>query len=539
MTAADRYPSFRAPQANREVLCVPRWSTLRKTVPQQRATVDDATILLAGIPLNEVASDARRQLLADAHVYTNVNRELDEDQLPEVPIVVTGHQPELVHPGVWLKNFAASQLADAVGGVAVSLVIDSDLCRAASIRVLSGSIDQPEVTDVSFDLPLADMPYEQRAIADPPTWRSFGDRVQAATAPLVGDPLIGGWWPDVISAAETTPEIGYAIAQARHRLETDWGNRTLELPQSHVCQTRPFRLFALHLLAHAADFRESYNDALRDYRQAHRLRNAAQPLPNLAAVDGWLETPFWIWTDEDPTRRPLYSRRAASSLLLSDRGQWQAALPPYDAGGSSAAIDCLAAWEHSGIKIRTRALATTLYTRLLLADTFIHGIGGAKYDQVTNELCRRFLGVELPQYITLSGTLQLPIEHQSIPRDRMSKLKQLTRQLRFHPEKHLASGTLSSADQTKLEHWKAIKNQWVQTPKTIDNAAERHAQITAANEALYPHLHAQHDKYERELAVIVSQTRKNQLLESREFPFCLYPRDYLQDFLLDFSSRMP
>ena len=30
---------------------------------------------------------------------------------PDIPLIVTGHQPELFHPGVWVKNFAASAIA--------------------------------------------------------------------------------------------------------------------------------------------------------------------------------------------------------------------------------------------------------------------------------------------------------------------------------------------------------------------------------------------------------------------------------------------
>ena len=36
-----------------------------------------------------------------------------------------------------------------------------------------------------------------------------------------------------------------------------------------------------------------------------------------------------------------------------------------------------------GIKLRSRALTTTMFVRLFLADAFLHGIGGAKYDEVT------------------------------------------------------------------------------------------------------------------------------------------------------------
>ena len=58
-------------------------------------------------------------------------------------------------------------------------------------------------------------------------------------------------------------------------------------------------------------------------------------------------------------------------------------------------------------KVRTRALTTTLFARLFLGDLFIHGIGGAKYDELGDEVARGFLGAPPPPFLTLSLTLWL------------------------------------------------------------------------------------------------------------------------------------
>ena len=73
------------------------------------------------------------------------------------PLVLSGHQPELVHPGVWYKNFLLGQLAERVGGVGIHLLIDSDLCRVASIRVPTGTPDEPRVESVPLDQPAAEV----------------------------------------------------------------------------------------------------------------------------------------------------------------------------------------------------------------------------------------------------------------------------------------------------------------------------------------------------------------------------------------------
>ena len=52
-----------------------------------------------------------------------------------------------------------------------------------------------------------------------------------------------------------------------------------------------------------------------------------------------------------------------------------------------------------------------MYARLFLCDLFIHGIGGGKYDEVTDNIIRRYYGVEPPAYLVLSATLHLPLPH--------------------------------------------------------------------------------------------------------------------------------
>jgi hypothetical protein len=273
----------------------------------------------------------------------------------------------------------------------------------------------------------------------------------------------------------------------------------------------------------------------------HRLRSAAQPLPDLSEVEGWIETPFWFWTEKNPTRRPVFVQTTSEGLLLSDRQQWQETLPRSSDGDPQAALQRLQQWQQRGIKLRSRALITTLYARLLLADTFIHGIGGAKYDQVTDSLCQRFFGILPPAFATLSGTLRLPIDHAAVSPARLGELRHSLRELRYHPEAHLDQLELDRADEAvraDVEAWVAQKKRWVQTAKTPSNASERHVQIVAANQALQRWHQGRRTKLEHELVTTTAQTRKNQILESREYPCFLFPRELLREFLLDFSHSI-
>ena len=65
------------------------------------------------------------------------------------------------------------------------------------------------------------------------------------------------------------------------------------------------------------------------------------------------------------------------------------------------------------IRLRTRALTTTMFSRFLLGDLFIHGIGGAKYDELGDEIARRYFGIEPPGFLTVSLTLWLELAPRS------------------------------------------------------------------------------------------------------------------------------
>ncbi len=538
MTPSGRYPQYRAPTGDGQTLCAPPWNETSELLSSNRAQLEARSGELHGRSFLELAQAARAAVLTAAVAYTRSYADVDVAADSDQPLILTGHQPGFVHPGVWLKNFAAARLAQDAYGVAISLVIDSDLCRSTSIRVPAGGVEHPRGEQVAYDQMTAQVPYEERRIADLSTWQSFGSRTSKTIAPLVSDPLIHQWWPEAVGGGQAQGMLAPAMSQTRHQLELAWHAGSLEIPQSLVCRTAPFRWFATALLGSADRFRTAHNEALAEYRQIHRLRNHAQPVPNLAAQDGWTEAPFWIWSSDDPTRRALFVKQTSGQLLLTDRAGWQATLPWRPDGDGASAVERLAEWESHGVKLRTRALVTTMFARLLLADVFIHGVGGAKYDQVTNAICERFFGFQPPPHLTLTGTLRLPISHESVPPDKARQLQQALRNLRYHPEANLELAALAEGDRQRVSQLLEQKHTWVHTTKTADNGATRHRHIVSSNTALAAWTAPQREQLEAELSDSLRQLRANQLLESREYPFCLFPREQLRIFLLDFLSKM-
>jgi len=344
--------------------------------------------------------------------------------------------------------------------------------------------------------------------------------------------MLKAFWPLVVQRASESDNLGACLAQARHQWEAAWGSSTLEVPQSRVCQLESFAWFACHLLGQLPRLRAAYNEALGEYRRVHRIRGAAQPVPDLAADGPWLEAPFWIWTADDPRRRRLFVRRRGAEVVLTDRAQLEVGLPLGEEGELRRAVDRWVDLPRRKIRIRSRALVTTLWARLALGDLFLHGIGGAKYDQVTDALMSRFFGLAPPGFMILSATLLLPIARERVTLDELRRLKQRLRELTYHPERFVdeRSASDSGSGEQPLELI-AAKAQWIGTPQTPHNARTRCREIRSINEDLQPWVAEQRRRLARRLEFAGAALRAESILSSREYSFCLYPEQTLREFL--------
>jgi hypothetical protein len=490
-----------------------------------------------GRSLGDLRRAGRAELLRAAIEYTSSYRDVQVH--PDAQrIFLAGHQPQLFHPGVWIKHFALGRLAELHDAVAINLVIDSDSIRAPSIRVPGGSVERPTAEAVPFDAPGPELPFEERPIVDRSLWNSFGDRVAAQITPLVSKPLVRDFWPLAIARSREGDNLGASLAQARHRWEQQWGLSTLELPQGRVCSLPSSCWFIAHLLAHLPRLWEIYNTSLAEYRKLHHIRSLNHPAPALGAIDNWLEAPFWIWQTSAPNRRRLFVRNGGDELVLSDRQQLELRLPLTPAGELDQAAEMLWGLASQGVKLRTRALLTTLLARVLFSDLFLHGIGGAKYDQLTDVIIRRFLGIDPPEYMIVSATLQLPIPRERPTIEELRRVDRLLRELEFHPERHFPGVGLSSDGSATAAELAREKRRWIEDPPPA-TARERCHRIRAINQALQPVMEPKRQELLVERRELARRLRGEEILASREYAFCLYPAEVLQDFLLAFLPSAP
>lgn len=494
---------------------------------------------LQGRCLSEVANESRRQLIADAKRWTSQYRQVDSHPFdPSAPIFIAGHQPQLFHPGVWFKNFALGALAREHGALAINLLIDSDVARTPNVRVPGGTVREPHLAEVPLDKAGSPVPYEERGIVDREVFSGFGSRAAERIAGLVADPLVRRFWPMAVRRMRQTGNLGASLAQARHQLEGRWGLSTLEVPQSWVCQTEPHAWFVAHLLAQLPRLRTIYNEVVDEYRRVNRIRSKAHPVPNLGQAAGWLEAPFWIWTAADPQRRRLFARHNRHEIVLSDRVGREIALPLSPDGEAGRAVERLMELDREGVRIRSRALITTLWARLVLGDLFLHGIGGAKYDRLTDALVERFFGLEPPDFLVLSATLHLPVARARTTVEDLRAIEHRLRRLTYHPECFI-NGTcdVAAGAGDKVAELIAAKARWIRAAPAPELAPVRYREIRRINEALEPCVAPLREWLLGERSETERSLRAEAVLSGREYAFCLFPEKTLRKFLLSLLPK--
>ncbi len=561
MTTCSRrinYRRLRAPKEDRAAVVEPRLEQTDALLERNLSIRQRNHCTLRGRSLAELSRQAREDLLCEARRWAaeyldqgandepadssrresdpaaepaDSSRRKSERQPaadPTAPIFLAGHQPQLFHPGVWLKNFALGRLAAQHGATAVNLIIDSDTARSTAAVVPGGPPDRPTMETVPFDQPGPVVPYEERRIMDRALLAEFGSRALARLDGLVEQPLLEDYWARVLRRAEQTSNLGACLAQARHELERSWGLASWEVPQSRVCGSEAFCWFAAHLLVELPRFREVYNASVHEYRRVHRIRNAAQPVPDLAADGPWHEAPLWVWTAEDPRRRHVFARHASGGVVLSDREGLEVHLPVSADGDIAPAVERLRDLQRQGLKLRSRALITTLWARLALGDLFLHGIGGAKYDQVTDLIIQEFFDLAPPEYQVLSATLYLPAKRPQATRDDLRHIRQELRRLRYHPERFLDRERIVDPE-GMVEDLIAEKRRWIETPQTPRNARTRCHAIRRVNEQLQPWVAEDRARLLELEAETIHALRINSILGRRDYPFCFYPAGALRE----------
>ena len=106
----------------------------------------------------------------------------------------------------------------------------------------------------------------------------------------------------------------------------------------------------------------------------------------------------------------------------------------------------------------------------------------------------------------------------------------------YHPEEYLRDS--AALDEIPAAAALAAEKQrWIDLPAGGDNAYTRWKALRRINDQLQPWVAARQQQLLDQQASVQRALRRDKVLGSREYGFCLFPEAYLQDFLGDLLPK--
>lgn len=285
--------------------------------------------------------------------------------LSHAPLIMTGHQATLWHPGILAKYFAAEGAAGAIGAEVAWVVADQDERDFGALDVptrdASGALHR-------LTLRLAPSPPANAAAASCPAFNPIHPALpRSGTSPA-------------------SVQLGLASIVEhlnRHRGEASAGRQVAGAVADLVAELIPRRTHVF-----ATDLSKTH--LMRDLVEQMRREPLAMAAAYNEAVAAYTEARVApLQVDDNRVELPLWRLRSGSARSRI----WS------DDGGLSDLSD-----------LAPRALLMTAILRLAGCELFIHGRGGGAYDLITDRWIGAWLGASLAPTVIVSADLTLPLD---------------------------------------------------------------------------------------------------------------------------------
>jgi len=386
-SAALTYPDWKAPGEDSATLIWPSPRQLLDDTLQNHRRLSKSLARLQNVPIGEIRKSLRASL----------------GLIDEQPAILTGHQAELYHSGVWAKLALIDAAASQINAAGLHISVDTDAPKHLHLK-WPGEHSPLAITD-DPKLPTA----EWTALLAGPSDAHLAhlrDALRADSKSWGFQPALKTFFDAIAkSPREALPAI---LANATQAVDAEIGLRHDARLLSSILASPAYLLLVHHILAHADLFAAAYNLALHEYRLKNRVRSDMRPMPNLALFEGACETPFWfddlgVGTRDRATVDHSCTPKRFCLVVAGDGFELDPTIDGWEAADKLGAFlkrhDC---------RLAPRALTLTLTLRLLAADQWVHGIGGGRYDQVTDRLIEGFFHVPAPAFAVTTATLFFP-----------------------------------------------------------------------------------------------------------------------------------
>ncbi|HJM82889.1 MAG TPA: hypothetical protein QF720_04770 [Nitrospinota bacterium] len=451
-------------------------------------------------PLVDLVKEARVPLLKLANEYTKSTHQSGKYAISQVqnsPILGTGHQPIMFHPGICIKNFVMAKVAKDTGAIPILFTVDSAEFAAETVPLPVANSDlsrfdyylfpqRSRVTYESAEVEPADILWDRLKTIERFFFSNGLEEIDKNYKDFLG--RLSNHELDASTFAKR-------VSIMRRAWEESAEIEYLEVPISMLCRSGIFIQFFFDAVFRAKNLAEIYNSELVDYREKNKIRYPSNPVPDLEIKPNKIELPFWIIFDKK--RYKPYATEDGK-VLIEDMGKIS-----------------LSSLEIGMYSIRPRAITLSIYLRLFLSDFFIHGVGGANYDIITDMIVKRFYGFDAPVYGCVSATVFLDIDMED-PTNEIKLTNNILRKLEQHPEK---SG-LGGVEMDKMTSEK--KRLILEIESENANKKLLGSKIAEINKKMVALLEPERLRVETEIGRLMRRGDDWKVVAARDYPYFLY-----------------
>lgn len=395
------------------------------------------------------------------------------------PIIMSGHQAQIWHPGILAKLLALSAAAEFADAAAAWIVVDHDDNDPFSIRApIFGAADRLAVTTFSPERPAPAAPACRQ-----PTWMPPG----VWSPPVGAQPAA----PGVLSGLESirsalasharSTDAAAQVTEAAFQLARPYGAKPIVIMATSLSRTAYFSDLVSQMRRDPARCAEAHNRAVRQFPKDR--------IAPLTADGASIELPLWsIGPEPGSPRRKVF----AADL-------------------DSIPVERLA----------PRALLLTGLLRMAGCELFIHGLGGERYDRITERWLADWLGRALAPTSMVTATLRLRVPGDWPPDASIARASWTAHRARHDPAM-LDDADRAQAKQSFLEQIRSAPRR----------SRERAALFARLHDLLHESEHAHAESLsglDRAAAAMRARATEAAIAGDRTWPFPLYEPEQLAE----------
>ncbi|MDG2055314.1 MAG: hypothetical protein P8J86_11480 [Phycisphaerales bacterium] len=410
------------------------------------------------------------------------------------PIVMTGHQPTMHHPGILVKYIALAEQMRAKQAVGVELVIDHHVGPAGVVPIPKVVEGDDVVGDglIRHYLPLLSLDSTV-----PLCWQSAQQPKPLDTADCLATEGVANGLQlmhELLGNHLDATDAAGQLAMMTSKLRSPWVKPVQVVRASNLLNTPIGRRLVALMYENPRSCVEAYNKAVQAWPDS-KMR--------LLKVDAsQIELPLW--------KRDQSGQRIAVKIPITGES-----IPELDA-------------------LLPRALVITAISRIALADLFIHGQSGAIYDKVMEQWMNQWLGIRPAGAVAISCTLTLP--GLSVFRDKsnrgLDRLISLGHRLWHDPQR------LDLQDQGPSKHKKNFLDMIQESPWKSTQRQQKYIELhdfLADQRQIYASRLQATERLSRDA---LASRLETDLPAARDWPFIFYPDEALDSLVARVESAL-